>query len=693
KKYIIGIDTGGTFTDSVVVDGEGNIYEGKALTNYKDFKEGVIASIEDAVAKMDMSIKDVLSKTIFLGHGTTLGTNAVINRIFGKAGLITTKGHEDVTLIMRAAKTDGLGEAEVRHQATIRKPQPLIPKNLIKGVVERVDCFGRVVIPLDLNQTEEVIDELVEDGVEAIAICLFWSFANLSHERLIKDLILEKYPDIYVSVSSEVAPQIREYARSMTVAIDAVIGKLMRRYINSLNEELMQRGLKYPISIMHAYGGVTSSSTARPVGTIESGPVGGVIGSRYLAEKLGYKDVITSDVGGTSFDVSVLKNGEWTFAKEPIMMRFRVAIPIIKITCIGAGGGTICWIDPLTDRLKVGPESAGSHPGPVCYGFGGKNPTVTDADLILGYLNPDNFFEGKMKLNKEAAYLSIKEQIADPLGMEPEQAAAGIYDIVNSYMADNLRQSVIEKGYDPRDFILFAYGGNGPMHAGVYSKEIGVKKAVIPPQSSVFSAFGIASSDVMHIYKQSELLSMPADPDKVTSTFNNLEEKAVLDMEREGFKKSDVILNRELDMRYGRQVHEVGVFVKGGILTHKDIEQISNDWEARYDEIYGKGAGFKEAGILIVSFKVTAICRTFKPEIRRQDMTKSKNSDVALKGTRKAFFRKYNDFCETKIYDFKKLQFGNEISGPAIIEAPTTTIVIHPENLASVDEYRNVILE
>lgn len=629
-----------------------------------------------------------------ISHGTTLGTNAVINREMGKVGLLITKGHEDVPLIMRAgARTDGLSEAQIRHQAVCRKPAPLVPRPLIKGVIERVDCFSEIVTPLDKKQARSCIDELIEEGVEAIAISLLWSFANSKHEKELKEMIENAYPQIYIAASYEIAPQIREYARTMTVIIDAAIGTLMKSYIDSLNHEFMKRGLKKHISIMHAYGGVTSSSTARPVSTIESGPVGGVIGGKYLAEQLGYKDVITSDVGGTSFDVSVLKDGEWSFAKEPVMMRFRVAIPIIKITCIGAGGGTICQIDQATGRLKVGPESAGSNPGPVCYGLGGEDPTVTDADLILGYLNPDYFFEGRMKLDKEKAFKALKEKIADPLGMDVVEASSGIYDIINSYMADNLRQSVIEKGYDPRDFVLFAYGGNGPMHVGSFASELGIKKAFIPPQASVFSAFGIASSDVTHMYKRSELFPMPVKPEVVNQIFADMEKRALEDMEREGFDEEKVILKREVDLRYARQVHEVGVLVKGGELNSDDIENIIAEWEKNYEAIYGKGSAFKEAGVQLVSFRITAVAFTVKPVLKRDEKMASSDPKKAFKGLRKAFFAGENNFIETPIYDFTRLSYGNMLEGPAIVEAPTTTVIILPQQLVKMDEYHNIVFE
>ncbi|MDY6864055.1 MAG: hydantoinase/oxoprolinase family protein [Thermodesulfobacteriota bacterium] len=694
RNFVIGIDTGGTFTDVVVVDTDGNITLGKALTDYRDLKRGVIASLGSAAEEINISMEDLLKNAIFIGHGTTLGTNAVINRRFVKTGHITTKGHEDTTLIMKSAgRTDGLSEMEIRHQAICRKPEPIVPRYLIKGVVERIDCFGKVFLPLNLDQAKRIIDELIEDGVEAIGISLLWSFANPEHEKTIKQIIEDNYPHIYISSSSEVVPQIREYSRAMTVIIDAAIGRLMEDYINSLNKDLMDRGLKYPISIMQAYGGVTSSATARPISTIDSGPVGGVIGSVYLSKIIGCPNIITTDVGGTSFDISLITNGTWFFAKEPLVDRYRVQIPMIDIKTVGAGGGTIARIDPATGSLKVGPDSAGSNPGPVCYDLGGTEPTVTDADLILGYINPDYFFEGKMRLNKEKAHKALEEKIANPLKISVVEAAAGIYELTNIFMADNLRLAVIEKGYDPRDFVLFAFGGNGPMHAASYGRELGVKSVYIPPQASTFSAFGIASSDIVHAYKYTELHNMPGDLQKLNDTFLKMEKKALEDMANEGIKKDRVILERELDMRYRKQVHEVGIPVKSGKLTQTSISEIMDSWETRYELIYGKGSGFKEAGIQIVSFGLTAISRTPKPKIKKAEDPPVADVFPALKFSRDAFFKKYNDFVETSVYDYQKLRYGNIIEGPAIIEASTTTMIILPEQKARMDEYMNLVIE
>lgn len=691
-EYILGIDTGGTFTDCSVIDETGDFWIGKHLTTYDDFKRGVFGAIEDTAEQVGVPMEELLSKTVFVGHGTTIGTNAIINRAFDPVALLTTAGQEDVCLIMRGgARTDGLNELEVRRQSLCKKPEALLARHMIVGVNERVACDGNAVIPLNEAEVKEQVDELVKNGAKAIAVCLLWSFMNEDHERRIKAIIQENHPDVYVVISSDIAPQIREYARTMTVIIDACIGGTMKKYIEGLNSAMMEKGLKKPISIMHAYGGSTSSSTFIPVSTIESGPVGGVIGAKLLASTMGEENIISTDVGGTSFDVSVLHGREWTFKKEPILMRFRVSVPIIDISCIGAGGGTVAKMDPIMG-FRVGPESVGSDPGPVCYGHGGTSPTVTDADLVLGYLNPDFFYRGKMKLDKDAAAKAIEEQIAKPLGISTVQAASGIYDIVNSYMTDNLRQAVIQKGYDPREFSIIAYGGNGPMHVGVYAQELGVKKAIVPFQSPVFSAFGIAGSDIVRVYRRTRLLQMPANPDDLNDIFNEMEAEAIEGMLNEGFIEKDIDFKRDFECRYNRQVNEVGVPIKTGRINEADIKKAMDDWEEKYDTLYGKGSGLKEAGIQAVNFRSTATAKYFKPILKPRDTCVIDNA-TSVKGTRPAFFKKYNDYVETPIHDFSKIEACGAIKGPAIIESELMTTVVNPDQSVVLDEFRNIIFD
>jgi N-methylhydantoinase A len=341
--------------------------------------------------------------------------------------------------------------------------------------------------------------------------------------------------------------------------------------------------------------------------------------------------------------------------------------------------------------FKVGPESAGSDPGPVCYGHGGVYPTVTDADVVLGYLNPDCFYRGKMKLDKEASFKAIEEKIAKPMGISTVHAASGIYDVINSYMTDNLHQAVIEKGFDPRDFTVVGYGGNGPMHIGVYAKELGAVKAVVPFHAPVFSAFGIASSDIVRVYRRTKFFQMPANPDDLNAVFQEMESAAIEEMLKEGIKKQEIELYREVELRYNRQVHEVGISVPGGEITKSSILSLMETWENKYDSLYGKGSGLKEAGIQLVNFRVTATARYFKPTIRSQKAPAGSNASASVKGERPVFFKKFDDYVKTPIYDFARIHLGEEIKGPAIIESELTTIVVHPDQAVVLDKFNNIV--
>ncbi|MDY6974091.1 MAG: hydantoinase/oxoprolinase family protein [Thermodesulfobacteriota bacterium] len=692
KEYLVGVDTGGTFTDCVVMDEEGEITIGKSPSTPQDFSLGILNSIEVVAEELGLSRDDLLKKTKLFSHGTTVATNATITRQGVKIGFITTKGFEDTLFIMRGkGRVDGLLEMEIRHESVARKPEPLLPRKRVKGAIERVDCFGNVVVPLQEEHLRVIIKELVEEeGVEAIGVCLLWSFAHSEHERRIKELINEMYPHIYVTVSCDLVAAVHEYARSNTTAIDAFVGPLTRVYFDSLRKKLGDYGYNNPIMIMQSYGGVVDVEDVRPVFTAVSGPAGGVIGARYWGDILGMENIISTDVGGTSFDVSVIPHRERIFAKEPYVGRFRVLMPTIDIVTIGAGGGSVAWVDEGTKTLKVGPASAGAEPGPVCYGRGGDKPTVTDADVVLGYIDPEYFLGGRIKVSKEAALKAI-EALGKQIGLDAVETAAGIYDIQNEHMIDLIRSVMIERGYDPRDFSVFAFGGGGPTHAATYGPENKVKNVVMFPTSSVFSAFGIVTSDVVHTAELSRRFRFPVDTKEVNAIFEDLETRMQSKLGHAGFEDSEIALLRTLKMRYGMQVHEIRVPVERKNYSDEDMETVSDDFERRYEEIYGKDTGYREAGIDIVSFEVEAVGQIKKPNIKKHEIA-GEDASQAIREKRDVFFRKAGGFVGTNIYEMLKLKAGNLIAGPAVIEAPTTTVVILPEQLARVDEYLNIVI-
>ncbi len=699
KKYIIGIDTGGTFTDIVALDSStGETIVSKAPTTPHDFSIGVINAVEEVAKLMGLSRRGLLEQCSAFKHGSTVATNAVITRRVAKVGFITTKGFEDTTLIGRAVqKVDGLSDEEVAKMAYITKPEPLVPKSRLKGVYERIDFRGGVVVPINLEDAREQIRCLVEEEqVDAIGVSFLFSWVNPVHEQQVKELISEMYHDrdIFLTFSHELVPLVREYARANTVIINCLVGKVVEHYLANLNLKLREDGFTGNFSVMQSNGGIIRWDRVAPARMLSSGPAGGVIGSHYTAKTIGQKNVITTDMGGTSFDAALIRDGEWSYEREPIIQRWRLLLPMLKVDSIGAGGGTIARVDPLLRRLMVGPDSAGAAPGPVCYDAGGTEPTVCDADLVLGFLNSEYFLGGRMKLNRAKAEKAIQERIADPLNMSVIEAAAGIYTIINAHMADLIRTLVMRTGLLPEEFTLFAFGGTGPVHAAYYGGELGVKRIYCFPASAVFCALGIAGADVVHTSSTSMGYRMPVDAKVLDARLDEIEDKLAHDMEEEGFGRRDLEFRHVYNMRYQRQVNYLSVTMPAKRFGQdKEIVELIGAWKRKFEEIYGRGSAFPKAGIELVSVDVDAIGKVIKPVVQRYPNVREDASD-ALKGHRMVFFPGGNKgFVETRIYEYGHLRSGNVIEGPAIIESPTSTIVIPPEKLARVDEFNNVVIE
>ncbi|MFC1906658.1 hydantoinase/oxoprolinase family protein [Chloroflexota bacterium] len=693
-NYIVGIDTGGTFTDVVVLAESGDLYIAKAPTTPADFAAGVMDALAAVADVMGLSCSQLLSQCRMIKHGCTITTNALINRVGSKVGLITTKGFEDTTLIMKAiGRVAGLSEEEIKHQATAVKPVPLVPKRLIKGISERVDFSGEVIMPINLEETREAIRSLVDDEkVDAIAVNLMFGFVNPVHEEQIRQLMYEMYPDsgIFLSLASELIPVVREYARSNTVILNAFLEAPMRGYFDRLRAKLRENGYQGRLMIMQANGGIAPEEDVSAVSTVGSGPCGGIIASKQLSDLFGHSMVITADMGGTSFDGGLITGGFWHYQRSPVVERFHITWPMIDVESIGAGGGTIARVDRETGRLLLGPQSAGAEPGPVCYDLGGSEPTVTDADLVLGFLNPDYFLGGKRKLNRDRAEEAIRQKIAQPLGMDVVQAAAGIYDIINARMADLIRKKVVQTGLMPEEHVVYAFGGASPVHAVAYASELGIKKLLVFPTSAVFSAFGIAGADIVHTYMTSYRYRMPVDPEKINRTLAEIEDRLYGVLQQDGFQKNDVEFRRIFHMRYVRQVNELEVSVPARKYNHEDVQEIMQQFQKRYEEVYGAGSAYPAAGIELISFSVDAVAKTPKPLMVPYE-GKGPDPAKALKGMRNVFFPGgVRKFLDTRIYDFDNLEPGNILSGPCIIESATTTIIIPPRIEGRIGSFREV---
>jgi N-methylhydantoinase A len=696
-KYIVGVDIGGTFTDCVVMDEQGTVTLGKALSTPDDFAQGALDAVIDAARNVGLSSElDLLRATKFFFHACTVADNTLLTRSGPKTGLLTTRGFGDTLLIMRGRTTEGLTESEAFRASTQSKPDPIIPRSLIEEVSERIDYKGSVLIGLDKQEIARAVQALLSRGVESIAIVLLWSLTNDTHERALADYLRNTHPSIYLSLSSEVAPYLGEYERTATTAFNAYVGPKIAAYLKRLDALLRSKGLGGDPLVMQAYGGVLNidDTCKNAVGTIESGPAAGVMGSRFFGEQLEIANVLSTDMGGTTFKVGVIRDGRVEKDHKPIFMRYQLFLTKIWVESIGAGGGSIVWIDPETGLLKVGPQGAGANPGPICYGLGGTDVTVSDADLILGYLNEDCFLGGRMKLDKPGTLAAIRERIAPPMNMTVPEAACGIYRIANSHMSDLIRRATVERGYDPREFTLFAFGGAAPVHAGRYAAELGIKEVVVPLTASVHSAVGLVSSDVIYEYGKSERLSVPADLKRVRENFAVLLRRAQESLKAAGFKGSEIQIIRSLDMRYRQQVHELNIpFAPGTAeLSEQEMAEIYHRFDEFYEQTYGQGAGYREAGKEIMAFRVVATGKLPKPRLRKYPVQKNQ-AGAALKMERRVYFEEARDFVPTKIYDYNRLAPGSEISGPAVIETPITTIVVNPKDRARVDEYLNVRMQ
>lgn len=696
SQYIVGVDIGGTFTDCVVVSDRGRITIGKALSTPDDFAQGAVNALRDAASNLGLADEAaVLRATRLFFHACTVGDNTLITRAGAKTGLITTKGFADTLLMMRGRITEGMTEAEADHLAALSKPEPFVPRRLTDEVFERIDYKGSVIIPLASAEAEGAIQRLADKGVESIAVCLLWSVLNDSHEKLLADVLKKKYPQLFFTLSNEVAPFVGEYERMVTTVFNAYIGPKITAYLNNLDRTLRAKGLGREPLIMQAYGGVLGlqATQKNAVGAIESGPAAGVVGSHFLGRQIGEDNILATDMGGTTFKVSVIRDGQIERDYKPVFMRYNILSPKIWVESIGAGGGSVAWIDDEMGLLKVGPQGAGAKPGPVCYGLGGVEPTVSDANLVLGYLNENYFLGGRMKLNKENAARAIQDKISKPLGLSVTEAAAGIFRIATAHMSDLIRKATVERGYDPREFVMFAYGGAAPIHASRYAAQLGVKKVIVPVTASVHGATGLISSDVVYEYGKSDHLVVPADVARVNQNFTAMVEQAIDDLRAAGFADGDIKVTRSVDIRYRYQVHELNVPFEPGTapIAAAEMEKLYDRFDELYELSYGKGSAYREAGKEIITCRVTGVGALAKPELERQAEGDS-NPRPALKGQRQVYFEEDGEFAPTPVYDFDALSAGAEIPGAAIIETPVTTIVVNPNDRAVVDGLRNIIV-
>jgi N-methylhydantoinase A/acetophenone carboxylase len=707
--FTINIDIGGTFTDFFAENGEGTRITKTPSTHY-DLSVGFMKGIRDLSRMFGMGPAAFLSQTDMVRYCTTVGTNALIERTGPKLGLITTAGFEDAIFLGRARSWADGGSAEANKDLSrIQKPEPLISRDMVVGIRERVDSFGRIISPLQKEEVLEKLQTLVDKGAMGFVVCLLWSFVNPVHEQLVKEIIAEEYPEDYlgsmpVTLSSNVSPKSGEYTRFITTIVNAYIHGVMAEELNKLGNELRDGGYEKPLVLVHNTGGIKKVSRTKAVLTHNAGPVAGLHGALTLGGLYGWKDIIFTDMGGTSFDIGVITDGRLqTYDFIPVIDRWRTNIPAIEVKSIGAGGGSIAWVNTLMgNALEVGPHSAGSMPGPACYDQGGIEPTVTDADLVLGYLNPENYLGGKMLLDVDLSREAIKNKVADPLGISVVDAALRIRRLVDARMGQEVFNEVALKGHDPRDFVLFACGGAGATHACGFAPYLQVKKVLVSPYSPVFGAFGASTVKIQQVWEKSRTMkifqwstqSYYEDIDAFNTLVNDLKDQAVRDLKLEGFGEESIHFRLELEMRYGMQYNLTKVTSPHlNIESPLDFKAICDRFTEQYSAIYSPEATFPRGGINVECFFLTAYVDSPPYRAVSREAGRQTPEDAAKLPAREAYWSGAGGFTRTAVFDFDALRPGNVIAGPALIEARDTTYVIEPEWRCTLDGFGNGILE
>jgi N-methylhydantoinase A len=682
--YRLGVDIGGTFTDATLVDeSSGAVRIAKVSTTPHDPSVGFLAATERILAEAEVPGSELR----YLAHATTVATNAIIEGDVARTGFVTTDGFRDLLEIQRQTRS-------ALYDVHFEKPRPLVPRQLCFGVRERLGPDGSVRRPLDEGHAREIAAALRAEEVEAVAVCLLHAYVNPAHEERVGEILAEELPGVEISLSSSVAPEFREYLRASTTVINAGIQPVVARYLQGIEERLDASGVEAELLVMQSAGGVYTAEAAkrRPVYMVESGPAAGVIAAAELGRALGRLDVVSFDMGGTTAKVGLVQDGTPTVTKDyqvgsaahagvgaAQFSGYPVRTPVVDLVEIGAGGGSIAWID-AGGKLRVGPRSAGADPGPVCYGRGGSEPTITDANLVLGRLGADSFLGGEIVLDEEAARGAIAERCAAPLGLDVVEAAHGIVEIANAAMGNALHLVSVQRGYDPRGFVLVAFGGAGPAHACALARDAGIETVLVPRSPGIFSATGLLVTDLEHEHTQTVLTRLDeVSEEALAEAFRPLEEAGRADLERDGTAPGDISFVRQLDLRYVGQSFELTV-------PATDREECARRFHAEHDRAYGFSA--PDEPIELVSARVRAVGRIAKPALPVLD----EGPLAEPRSRRPVHFAEAGGFVETPVHDRYALPAGARFEGPAIVEEYDSTLVVHPGFIAEVDVHGNLFL-
>ena len=687
----LGVDIGGTFTDLAVVDedsGEQTTY--KLSSTPSDYSAAVIEAIK--TLSTDHGIAP--SSLSFLSHATTVVTNAILESKGARAALITTDGFRDILEIRRQSRAK-------LYDIFQPPPQVIIPRHLRLEVSERIDAYGDVYQPLDESELDRIVAFLRAHEVKAVAVSLLFSFLNPVHEQAIGEVLRRELPDVRTFLSSEVLPEMREYERTSTVAVCAYVAPVLEGYLNRLSDFLATD--EYPsLYLTGSSGGVfnVEEGLRVPAMLTESGPAAGVTATVALGNVLGLDQLISFDMGGTTAKASLINNGEVSVTTEYEVggsgnvrrwlqgTGYPIKVPVVDLAEVSAGGGSIAWMDDA-GGLRVGPQSAGASPGPACYGLGGQDPTVTDADAVLGYLDPDHFLGGRMALSIDGASKAIDKTVGEPLGLDIMQAAQGIVDIVNSNMADAIRMISIERGHDPREYALVAFGGAGPVHAGRIGEELGIKKVIIPPNPGVFSAMGLVCTDLKRDYVRS-LYTLMAEEDvaeQMRQVRNGITAKAQDMLARSGITEDNWEFRYSIDMRYGHQAYELTVPVEDSEIEEGALEAIAERFHSQHFTTYDYNA--PDEPIQLVNMRVSAIGKFGADFIASRNSSASGNGGISARSQREVYFKE-SGRISCSVYDRGDLYPGAEIQGPAVIQESSSTVIVYPNQSAAATEFGTI---
>ncbi|MBI1948453.1 MAG: hydantoinase/oxoprolinase family protein [Deltaproteobacteria bacterium] len=677
--FKLGIDVGDTFTDLFLWSSDGRIETHKTLSTPADPSIGLVDGLRALADRVGMEHGAFAKAIGTIVHGTTVTTNATLVRGGAKTGLFTTEGVRDALEMRR-------GIREAQYDNRYQNVTPLVPRALRLPVKGRLDRDGKELTTLDLDDVKRGVATMRQQGVGAVAVCFMNSFANPAHERAAAEVVRAAMPEAFLSISSEVLPTVRFYNRISTTVMNAYVGPILKSYLDRLTTRLAEFGFGGVLLIMQSSGGVAlpSVTMGRPAATLLSGPAGAPAAAAAYTQDMGNGDCVVVDMGGTSFDASLVRGGEAAMRNEGDIDRLRIALPMLEITTIGAGGGSVAWIDE-GGLLRMGPESAGAMPGPACYGRGGERPCVTDANVVLGYLDPSSFAGGRLTLDVEAARRAITERVAKPLGLTLEQAAAGMYRVVNANMAHGVREVTVRRGIDPRGLPLVVAGGAGPLHACMIADELEIASVVVPPTASVLCATGMVLSDLRHDFARSCLRRFSAlDFKELNALLAELTVEAEAQLQAEGVEPGKRRLEPAFDLRYLKQYHEVTVSLSREDVAKGDLAAAKRAFHAEHNRLFGYDLEKEGTDIELITVRLKAVGATDKPTLPRVPPA-SGEVKRALVGARRAFVPEDNDYELTPIYQASKLLAGDVIAGPALIERVDTTIVVTRSFTATID--------